>query len=313
MDINGGFYFISTILDMQVELPVEITQFLKLERASESQISEIQKYLRNRHLYECKFIIEEETSNSSRWRFDQLPKEEWRYYVISYKGSNYIAHLLLSIADIIAPHLKSFLHYHTTEEFGGGEINGWGRDTLGEESFNQQILGDYSLRKFDQNCLLNLQNLFSVYNNLDKEKYEGITRALEFNINLQRLPKLTDLPVLGLFVIIEMLLTHKPNDKEIGDSLNHQIKSKIAFLSPRFKAPLDYSIFGNKILPDKIWGALYEYRSCIAHGSHIDFKSKKLSILRDDKTAFDFLKNATRVLLAHSIIEPDIINGLKPI
>jgi hypothetical protein len=310
MDSKGGFYFISTVLDMQIDLPVEITPEIKLEKANDYQIKGIKKFLveykkpviaYGRYLYE----LDDE--------FNHLPEKDWRYYIISYKGGDAIVEKLFAIADIIHPHLKkASINYYTTEDFGLGKIIGGQRDLISENSV-KELFPDHSPRKFDHNNLSNLQSLFLKFNALDKEKYEGIIRAVVFNANLPRLPNLTDLTVLGLFVIIEMLLTHKPNNKEIGDSSNHQIKSKMAFLSPRFSNSLDYSVFGTQVSNDKVWKALYEYRSRIAHGEHIDFNNKELKVLKDRETAFNFLESATRILLAHAINEPDVVNGLKPI
>ncbi len=310
---KGGFYFIATILDIKIELPIDVTPTIRLERATDSQVDVISKSLElDMRAYYEEDCIKKNTTSSS-YRFVPLPKEKWRYYIISFSGGNCDTHFLFSIADIVSPHLKSFLHYHTVEEFGVGEITGWASDAYGATAFSQQRLRNYIPKIFNQKSLEDLQRLFKKYNALDKNKHEGILRAIDFNTNLQRLPKLTNLPVLGFFVIIEMLLTHNPNDREIGDSLTHQIKTKIAFLSPRLDTPLNYLLFDSEIPPDKIWGALYEYRSCIAHGNHIDFTKGKLKILRNSDTAFEFLNAATRALLVHAIIEPDVINGLKPI
>jgi len=319
MDSKGGFYFISTVLDMQIDLPVEITPEIKLEKANDYQMEEIFKALKNeefissRYLYEIVEIIKED---GARYQ-DVLPRKDWRYYIISYQGSNTKVESLFDIADIINPHLKkSFLAYSTTEDFGLGKIIGWLIDPIGEHAIKRNFIQDTSPEIFDQNSLSNLQSLFSRFNALDNKKHEGIIRAIKFNRRLQRsLESMTliDLAILGFFVIIEMLLTHKPNNKEIGDSSNHQIKSKMAFLSPRFSNSLDYSVFGTQVSNDKVWKALYEYRSRIAHGEHIDFNNKELKVLKDRETAFNFLESATRILLAHAINEPDVVNGLKPI
>ena len=115
-------------------------------------------------------------------------------------------------------------------------------------------------------------------------------------------------------MILEMLLTHNPNEKEIGDLLTHQIKTKTALLLPRLSQPFHYDVFskggGDH---EKIWGALYHYRSCIAHGNHINFTDKRLKPLVDDDTAYTFLSLATKRILEHALKEPDLINSLKPI
>jgi hypothetical protein len=158
-----------------------------------------------------------------------------------------------------------------------------------------------------------MKELFQSFNQLDKGIDEGVIRAIKLNRAVQRLGAPVDFAVLGLFMIIEMLLTHNPNEKEVGDSLTHQIKTKMAFVSPRFKNPLDYSRFGPSADHGQIWGALYTYRSCIAHGNHIDFSKGPLAKLNSAAEAFEFLEVATKELLAYAIREPSVVNGLKPI
>lgn len=129
---------------------------------------------------------------------------------------------------------------------------------------------------------------------------------------LKRIPYGRDLQVLGLFAIIEMLLTHNPNDREIGDSLSHQISTKVPLLSARFQTPLDYSTFGTDARPSTIWKKLYEYRSKIAHGDVADF-SGRLSLLVNQQTAITFLELAARQIVRHALNEPELVDALKPI
>ncbi|MSR89303.1 MAG: hypothetical protein EXS67_06585 [Candidatus Margulisbacteria bacterium] len=321
MNIKGGFCFIATILEMKITLPVNITPTLRLEKATTQQIETIQKSLENknhfgrpdRYYYEMQCKEKDKTLTSCSYEWEALSEDNWRYYIISFKDMGLSAQLLFSIANIIYPNLTSFLQYLTEEEYGLGEVNGTGKDNIGSTAFSFQLLKNPIAQTFDQEYLNNLQELFAKYNALNRNVHESILRAIDFNDSLRRLPQLTNLPVLGLFIIIEMLLTHNPNDREIGDSLNHQIKTKMAFISPRLNKPLDYSLFDSSLASDKVWSTLYEYRSCIAHGNHIDFTKGRLKNLKDANTAFDFLNAATKSLLAHAIIEPDVINGLKPI
>ena len=59
-----------------------------------------------------------------------------------------------------------------------------------------------------------------------------------------------------------------------------------------------------------IWKKLYAYRSNIAHGSKPDF-AKELLVLKDDSTAQNFLKLVVKMLLRHSLIEPQLYTDLK--
>jgi hypothetical protein len=109
-----------------------------------------------------------------------------------------------------------------------------------------------------------------------------------------------------------MLLTHNPNDREIGDSLSHQISTKVPLLSSRFSVPLEYSLFRNDVAPPAIWKKLYEYRSKIAHGDLPDF-SGRLQLLTDQTTAVRFLEDAVRQIVRHALDEPELVDALKPI
>jgi hypothetical protein len=319
---KGGFHFIATVLDVKIPLPVDITPTLRLDRATDTQLEVIHQFLEaahevgsrwsNRYYYESKWVKERPTDRHSK--IVQQPKEKWRYYVINFLGTNIEVSRFFSIADLVFPYLTSYAGCLTSEEFGQGERRGRVNDPLGSQSFySYHMLLDSSPRPLNRKCLRKLQELLRKYDKLDKDKHEGILRAVEYHTNIHRLSPLNNLHVLGLFMIIEMLLTHNPNDKEIGDSLSHQIRTKIALLSPRFTTPLDYSAFGKGCSPDKLWGSLYAYRSCIAHGNHIDFSKGTLKVLKDSKTADEFLIGATKTILVHALIEPDLINALKPI
>ena len=287
---KGGFDFIATALDVKIPLPADITPTLRLDRATDTQLEVIHQFLEagspfgvgisNRYYYQAERVKEKPTDK--HYKFVNQPKDKWRYYVINFLGSNSEGLRFFSIADLVFPYLASYAGWLTSEAFGQGEGRGRTYDPFGSQAFySYHMLYDSSPRQFDEKCLHKLQELLGQYDALDKTKHEGILRAVEYHRNIHRLSSLNNLHVLGLFMIIEMLLAHNPNDKEIGDSLGHQIRTKIALLSPRFTTPLDYSAFGKGYSPEKVWGSLYAYRSCIVHGNHVDFSKGALKVLKD--------------------------------
>jgi hypothetical protein len=145
---------------------------------------------------------------------------------------------------------------------------------------------------------------------LDVQRHPGISRATRAFEGLKRIPHGSDLRVLGLFAVIEMLLTHNPNDKELGDSLSHQIATKLPLLSNRFAEPLAYGVFGTDVHASTAWKKLYEYRSAIAHGGTADFEGR-LQILKNPQNAQQFLEDAVRRLVRHALEEPELVDGLK--
>jgi hypothetical protein len=114
---------------------------------------------------------------------------------------------------------------------------------------------------------------------------------------------------LGLFAVIESLLTHDP--KGGYDSLGHQIRSKIPLLDRRMEKRLDYTVFQNANA-DSLWKKLYDYRSTIAHGGRADF-SGPLNVLKTPKTVSDFLDTAVKALIRHATKEPELVFDLRAV
>jgi hypothetical protein len=146
----------------------------------------------------------------------------------------------------------------------------------------------------------------------DVSAHPGIARAIDLFDRLNRLPLTNDFRVLGLFMVLEMLLTHNPNDKEVGDSLSHQICTKVALLEGRLASPLNYDTFGAGAKSDTIWKKLYAFRSAIAHGGSADFKGA-LKTLQSPEVAIAFLGEASAHILRHALNEPLLFDSLKPI
>ncbi|WP_298918316.1 HEPN domain-containing protein [uncultured Nostoc sp.] len=158
---------------------------------------------------------------------------------------------------------------------------------------------------------INLQDLGSIYQNyqqLDEMKYPDIKEAINMLEELKHISHNSKFKILGLFTIIEFLITHKPINKR--DSITQQVTNKINLLSKRFSKKLDYSQFFLNTPESTVWKKLYAYRSNIAHGDQPDF-AKDLLVLKDDFTAKKFLKLVVKMLLQHSLIEPQLYTDLK--
>ena len=316
--MKGGFYFIATVLDARATLPVSLTDTVKLERATPEQVAAIKEELDRPSRFGAVSVEWYETSWSAKpgerpevTHYDRtlLAPEAYRYFVLTFSGYNSEAHDVLTVAQVVEPFMGAHINFLTDEAFGRGKLLGWGGDTIGGSAF--YLPGAHTCALLQDSNIAQLREAFSKYKALDKQRHEGILRAFGYYQNLWRLSRLNELPILGLFAVIEMLLTHNPNDKEIGDSLTHQIKTKMRLLEPRFSVQLDYTNFASRN-PDSVWGALYAYRSSIAHGNHVAFEGR-LNLLVDREHAFSFLVSATRALLLHSLSEPDLVNSLKPI
>ena len=180
----------------------------------------------------------------------------------------------------------------------------------------------FGLRKprlLDQAALEQIRKIGIGLVNLDK-RFAPIARAIDLYHALGRMggavaawyssqgaTDKTPLYVLGVFAVLESLLTHDPHGGY--DSLTHQIKTKMALLDSRFSERLDYSKFGTA-RADKIWARLYAFRSALAHGQQFDFVRDRV-LLKDDRTVVRFLDEATKALLRHALQEPQLITDLR--
>lgn len=317
---KGAFHFIATVLDVQAPLPFEITPRVRLEKAQGEQLLKIKAELdalaasgiisRSRDLYENHWKTQRTSPQAISYVSTPLSPDAHRYFVLTGPATGSEMLDVLRVASALRPNLSSFVHFHTEEPFAKGNIVGRGFDPIGIPAFYMENMGvSEVLAEID---LVQLKEAVERYQALDQRNHEGIRRAFEYHSYVSRLSNLGYLKVLGMFAVIEMLLTHNPHDKEVGDSLTHQIKKKMALLDSRFASPLDYGVFGSQIHSDKTWAALYGFRSAIAHGDHVDFQGKNKTLVSYE-VAYNFLAGATRSLLIHAAYEPDLVNALKPI
>lgn len=164
--------------------------------------------------------------------------------------------------------------------------------------------------------LATVQRFFDWIQKADKDSAPA-SFALRGFKDLDNLPFSSNHQVLGCFACIESLITHNPNDKEIGDSLTHQLKIKLTLLEKMFCRTLDFTLFGLNEPVDvkakqRIWRKLYEYRSFIAHGKQFDF-DREFAALKSRDAALDFLREVTKLVILLSLEKPEFIEHLKEV
>ncbi len=141
-----------------------------------------------------------------------------------------------------------------------------------------------------------------------------ISRVINNYTNVLSLPYKSQMFTLGLFTVLEGLITHKPGGPDTKDSLIHQLSNKMSLLNKRFDIPLNYDKYFNKGFNEvKIWKLLYDYRSRLAHGDDVDFNSgdyKKLGISNADSVR-EFMLLVVRTTLRNALNEPDLYLDLS--
>ena len=312
---EGGYAFIVNMLDVKVDLPISLTPTLRLEAATEQQIAEMKGLLvlgglSIDYYYEHEWILVENSEVRTVHRAELLPRNRWRYYVICWSGEPSELVTFKQAGNLIEPGILCYSEVYTSGQFGTGQH-------MGRKFESVSIPDGYFAIPIepivvDSETIKEWRSALSALAALDKGTHPGISRAVETLERFNRLPLSAELRVLGYFIVLEMLLTHNPKDKEIGDSLSHQICSKVALLDSRLAKPLDYSVFGRDAKVEGIWKKLYAFRSMIAHGEVPDF-GKILKSLQDAKVATAFLANATARILRHALNEPVLFDSLKPV
>jgi hypothetical protein len=319
--LNGGFHIINNVFDVAVPLPLDLGPDLRIERPNDAQIetihfllglSSMAATLREAFEFEHEATYDE-NGRITGWTNEPLARPDWRYLILTFAGNGNSAYFFLSAANLVSPAISSFAHAYTREPFGTGRRAGCGVDELGAHRRFFATAGQRHLREtLDAGAVARVTAVYKAFQAFDGQRHPGIRRAIELFGSFPRLPNLNFVRVLALFMLLEMLLTHNPGDKEIGDSLSHQLRTKIPFVESRLPEKLDYSCFTGGAAPDAIWSKLYSYRSAIAHGDEPDFASK-LQVLKNAETADEFLERVTRRLLRHAIDDPLLFDGLKQI
>ncbi len=300
---------------VDAELPYTFAPGFTLDRATESQRDAIKfnirrfegiSWLTPTEFYETDTVIHPNDNAASfhKWPLDE---NQWRYYVVTGPDHSLLYDLHLA-SNISSRALNLSFQFFRI----------WGalipRIDTAYKQFSNGI--PVAPERVTEDDLSEIREVFSNFRKLlrnpaEENSFPEVLRAINMFDSLQVLPDKSDFQVLGLFAIIEMLITHNPRLEDRGDSLTHQMQSKFPLLSRRFDRPLDFSVFGPGANEKKVWTALYAYRSAIAHGGLPDFDGKNLRVLQGSDVALSFLKASVKGLLRHSLKEPALFQDLR--
>lgn len=306
----SGFAFVVNPLELPASTPFELMSGHFLQRARDEQVEVIKRALATTGpyfgldvtglLYEME-SVEMKTASGIQGEYRPLPRDRWRYNVVTFAPNNAHIHEIEEASNLTDAPLNAPLLFFNQGGRGGhaGRIANF----FANWSFSVKPL------KVSDSEIGEIKVVFEAVRSVERD-YPELRRAIRMFASLGSLPPHSDFHVLGLFMIIEMLITHNPKLEDRGDSITHQMKSKVPLLSRRFSRPLNYHKYFGQSAEDEVWEALYGYRSAIAHGGIPDFK-KKYKVLRDTETAKSLLEEAVRALLRHSLNEPQLYRDLR--
>lgn len=120
MDIKNikSFAFITNPLDVKFSTSVEIIPKHTFRKANDNEIKRIRKLLKDllgqkfyRYPYEVDILFEKQNGNSKSFKPRELPKNQWRYYVIKFKGSNNKIRNIETVASICSTEIHCNIQF----------------------------------------------------------------------------------------------------------------------------------------------------------------------------------------------------------
>lgn len=303
------FCFIADMINFKGKLPLEVIPGHWFRKANTEEIQRIKRELDARsimpHNYEQKRTPADKKGS---WQYSQLPPREWRYYVISFDGSNDKIQDIEYSADLLEHDINVAFAFFSQEGMPSGIMyNPYITSTFFAERrmhLPEEIL-------LESNELLEINTNYDAIVNLDKLQYPNIFRAISDFHQTKMITDRSILKVLSYFSIIECLLTHVPRPIDTIGSLTRQVSTKMSLLSKLFQRNLNYALhFSQLPTPEKAWRKLYSYRSTVAHGGDTDFNGDFATLSSRDNIQ-EFLKENLKLLLLYALKKPDFVADLQ--
>jgi hypothetical protein len=128
-ECRGGCSFVANVLDIKIELPSWISPTLRLQTASDAQISQVKKLFRATggpitHYFEFDWRPVD-PSEGMGYRTFPLPRDQWRYFVIAWAGhGNQLAPFQKAV-NLVPPGILCYSNIVTSDAFGQGNNVGW--------------------------------------------------------------------------------------------------------------------------------------------------------------------------------------------
>lgn len=261
----------------------------------------------------------------------KLAPQDWKYWIISHDGYTSdnkkreiffileCALLLLQNDLEIGPlffsqsgnnykwNPRSFYNYFLDYPAGGRPATQITHEEIQEIGTCHTSIGDF-FKKMHTITVYPQGKKISDANDYYQENFQHIEHAIRQFVDLKALPRYSGLTIIGLFSIIESLITHNPK-QNAEDSLNHQIKTKIPLLRKKFQRTLEYKNYFVFTDEKKLWGNLYDFRSKIVHEGNEDVG--KIKELKSLENVTDFLKETVKLLILFALKEPQFLTDLK--
>lgn len=310
--MKKSFCFILTPLEVEGDLPFEVIPGHFIQRADAEQIGLIKQKLTPYFepffspQYEFDWVPQADGGSGVTKR--QLKQELWRYWVITFPGSNQEFGKLNMAASLLREQIELGFAFQFFDEPIGATSFTWSADFL--SSFFRSIEARQNdVSNISTACLKEMSENHAALKAAESA-HPRIYRAVHQFHYLKSLPRQSSMLIVGYFSIIEALIAHKPRLQESLDSINHQLQSKLILLSKKFQRRVDYSAHFGKLNEERIWKRLYAYRSAIAHDPLVEVDTEFKELGGQTKIR-SFLSEVVKLLLLFGLEDPEFLADLK--
>jgi hypothetical protein len=305
------YAFVLNLFGYDGPLPVRIADDVELNRSTPSQATAISEFLASYgrtswlgpNLYDFEPIMPGLTGGIF---FTPVPPTQRRFWVLNFSGDDMPIWRLATAAQLTRSELEIGATFNPRQGNAIKQLEP-ARVFHFWEQHRQPIIQPLVPDELRDAAFYRdaMENLAKV----DGEAEQTVTRVYSDFARLSFGPKSGELVLLGHFALIEALITHDPRGS--GDSLNHQLSTKMPLLMRRFSLPLQPTDYFTIADARKVWKKLYGIRSTIAHGGLVDIRPGALKELRDIETIFKFVRVALKQLLIYAIEDPQFVFDLK--
>lgn len=321
--IKSGLAFVASHLQVKGELPIEVLPGYQFRAASDAEVAVIRQHLES-SIPSDRFgwvqydgiVKEQRQENGSSFHTEKLPRENWKYWVLAFEDYN------LKILDI------EMLAQLLPVKFDIGFVLGYSEQSqqgtiISHQAMPIHVIDRYSLptqiyanaEVLTSDQIASIGNAYQSLKNLLPE-YKFIDRALRNLYDLRRIPEYSDLIIVGLFSIVESLITHHQRESETFKSIQHQITNKMILLRKKYFRPIPTDQYFSECNEETIWKKLYDFRSAVAHGSNaISFDNNKgdnkYQVLKSRDAVIAFVQNNVKELLQVALNEPTFMLDLR--
>jgi hypothetical protein len=273
----------------------------ELRRASAQEASAIREVLQ--HQMSGPALLPWEHRQAAGGQVEPMPEADWRYFVISYDGTNQTLTALEQAFSVAPMEIK--IGFTVFSHLGGRGLI-WNPARL----FQLLDRAWWNLA-FVEVAAPDVEAVAVIHAKIQQHDHRlvDVKRLLNQLQDLEAVPSRSPLQFLGHFAILESLLTHPPKPTDPYDSITRQVKRKVTLIDHRCQPRIDYSSFAGTNA-ETVWTKMYAYRSSLAHGGAPAFDGE-FQTLGSPDNALRLVKQTSKAVIRQALIEPQLLADLR--